>query len=144
MATIVEKIAALNTKYGSKEQTMDIIDMLQKQVAFLIRQEQPPAPPLKKVFEFEKIQLILDKVDVNYLLAFSKHSKRSLFASRTFLNDMELKEMVYNTLIFKKDVDVNNKEENLKTYIEELVNEIANVTQSEIDAIIPTDETLNK
>jgi hypothetical protein len=36
MATIVDKINALNTAYGSKEKLVEVLDIIQKQIAFKI------------------------------------------------------------------------------------------------------------
>lgn len=84
----------------------------------------------------------MDKEDPKYLLCFSLYKKRKLFASKTFANDFELRESMYNTLVFKKDVHLENEEEDLQTYLEELVNDLAGVTQEEIEAKPPMDEIL--
>lgn len=143
MPTLSEKTAILITAYEGQENLNYILKVLGNEVAHNILQAPKPIPPLKRRVEFGKIQLVLDKQDENYLLALSKYNKRAAIAQRTIQNDTTLQEITYRLLIAKKDVDTANTEADLKTYLEELTNEIAQVTAEEESATIPADETLD-
>ncbi|WP_338761879.1 hypothetical protein WAF17_16455 [Bernardetia sp. ABR2-2B] len=142
MVTILDKIEILNTKYGSKDKLVSLLDILQTNIAHSIRDEPKPIPPLKKKVEMEKIQLVLERDDENYLLTKSCYDKRQLFAQRVLNNDKEIKEITYSLLVSTKDVHTHNSEDDLKRFLTELVNEIARVSVSETGAVIPKDEEL--
>lgn len=142
MATIIEKTNALIGAYGSQENLNYILKVIGNEIAHSILQEIRPIPPLKIKIEVGKTQLILDKLDENYLLSLSKHTKRTSIAQRSIQNDSTLQDITYRLLIAKKDVDLDSSEAALKTYLEDLVNEIAQVTNEELMAIIPVDQTI--
>lgn len=142
MATIAQKTTALITVYEGQETLNYILKVIGNEISHSILQEPVPIPPLKTKIEFGKTQLILDKQDENYLLAKSKDLKRKSIAQRSIQNDVTLQEITYRLLISKHPVDIDNSEEDLKNYLIDLVNELAQVTSEEDTAIIPIDETI--
>lgn len=142
MVTIIQKTAALLTEYGTQENLNYILKVLGNDVAHSIMQEVKPVPPLKIKVELGKTQLILDKQDENYLLSLSKYNKRVAIAQRSIQNDVTLQEITYRLLIANYPVDTANSETDLRDYLVDLTNQVAQVTQEEINAVIPTDQTI--
>lgn len=142
MATILEKTTALLTTYGSQENLNYILKVIGNEISHSILQEVKPVPPLKVKVELGKTQLILDKQDENYLLSLSKFNKRTAVAQRSIQNDSTLQDITYRLLVANYDVDLANSETDLRGYLVELTNEIAQVTSEELAAVIPADQTI--
>jgi hypothetical protein len=139
---ILQKTQALLAAYQSQETLNYVLKVIGNDIAHLVMNEAIPVPPLKVVPEYGKQQLILDKQDENYLLKLSRHRKRQAIAQRSIQNDTTLQEITYRLLIARYPVDTNNTEANFREYLEELLDDIAQVTPEEKAAVIPDDETL--
>lgn len=143
MPNILEKTIALATTYGGQEPLNTMLKTLGTLVANTILREPKPIPPLKKLVEYGKTQLVLDKQDENYLLALSKYQKRITVAQRSNQNDTTLQDITFRVLVANYPVDTANSQEQLKGYLEDLASEVAGVTLEEENAILPDDETLD-
>lgn len=143
MANIQVKTQALIDAYGSQENLNYILKVLGTNISHDILQEVHPEPPLKTKIEFGKTQLILDKLDENYLLKLSRYNKRKSTAQRAIQNDTNLQDITYRLLVANNPVDTNNTEVQLKQYLIDLTDELAQVTPEEQNATIPEDEQLN-
>ena len=142
MVTIGQKTTVLLTAYGGQETLNYILKVLGTEVSHEILQEAKPVPPLKTKVELGKTQLLLDYLDENYLLALAKYNKRKATAQRGINNDTTLQDITYRLLVSNNPVDTNNSEADLKQYLIDLTNELAQVTPEEIAASIPADQTI--
>lgn len=144
MHTIEEKLAALIAAYQDEAKLDNTVNVLLNSIALQISNISKPLPPLKKVVEYTKTQLMIDMTDRNYLLCLSKHNKILTIAQRILQGDKALNKVIFNLMLAGDSLELvtQNSEAYLKTSMTALINKVALVSLEEEAAVIPKDETL--